>query len=1093
MEIVKRRKLAHHAEQDEPAKTSLVLDNHKKTFRVTDIPALYDRTTLQQGLVKSFHIGETSDLIVHSLASDQCGDASPQRRVATVTFRTLPEQLSSTEPERGVSISSPDEWSVRLEDELPLPAKNVVLHFDTHFTGFTPLSPVEQDDKHIIDCIVIHGWGGHAFGSFKERRGPFMWLRDEITSLFPQLRIWLYGYNSKLMDSTRIESVDDWSARFSQLLVGLRVRSKAEKHDRLLIFIVHSLGGWIFKETMVALRHSSDPKANNVVKCTYGALFFGVPSQGMDMEALATIIGQNPQRATAALLDEQIFHRFRDKQNHSFCKAFDHQDSRIITFFETLESRTARWDSERGQMSLDGPLRLLVRPESAKSGRGQERYEDHIGIGGDHSSIVKFRQNDRGDYQLVKDKLGELVKTAEELIRLPFDSQTVLQSLSDEEYKCLQTLYHSDYNEHKSRNPVPTPGTCEWVLGHRHYLQWKDRKSSNLLWISADPGCGKSVLARFLIDRLGGSDAEHRNNLCFFFFKDDNDQQNSAILALRAILYQLFEAQKELIKYAIPHFKRKGAKFVEEIHTLWEILIGSTSDQIARETICIIDALDECNEQNRAAFMDIVASFSQKYAGNDTNRPHLKVLLTSRGYQDIELNLVRSDHPLTIRLRAEDEDNSRANDVKLFVETRIQEICLQKRIPDETARLLTNKVLDNSDQTFLWASLILTEIEQSIRKSKNPLLNLIHRIPTSLDAVYEGILDKTNDRESTKRLLHIVVGAVRPLSITEMNVALFIKADDRKYSNLDLEPVEAIESTIRNLCGLFVKVVDSRIYLIHQTARTFLIKTDQSISGKSNLWRHSLDSMQTECILAEICINYLTFKEFESPSYFDLSEYEGSSEKCYFLEYAIANWASHFRTIQSEASDRLVKSVESIYDAKSARFDMWLRKYPFSLYNQPLFTELIAASFFGHELIVRLLSEKGADVEAKTNDGSTALYWAARNGHETVVKLLLEKGADVEAKGEYGWTALHWAARNGHEAIIKLLLEKGADIEAKGEYGSTALHWAARNGRETVVKLLLEKGADVEAKTNDGSTALHCAANNGHEAVVKLLEPFLPS
>jgi ankyrin repeat protein len=60
------------------------------------------------------------------------------------------------------------------------------------------------------------------------------------------------------------------------------------------------------------------------------------------------------------------------------------------------------------------------------------------------------------------------------------------------------------------------------------------------------------------------------------------------------------------------------------------------------------------------------------------------------------------------------------------------------------------------------------------------------------------------------------------------------------------------------------------------------------------------------------------------------------------------------------------------------------------------------------------------------------LSWAAESGHKAVVKLLLEKGADMESKdAEYGQTPLSWAAESGHEAVIKLLLGEGADIESK--------------------------------------------------------------
>jgi ankyrin repeat protein len=142
-----------------------------------------------------------------------------------------------------------------------------------------------------------------------------------------------------------------------------------------------------------------------------------------------------------------------------------------------------------------------------------------------------------------------------------------------------------------------------------------------------------------------------------------------------------------------------------------------------------------------------------------------------------------------------------------------------------------------------------------------------------------------------------------------------------------------------------------------------------------------------------------------------------------------------------------------------------------------------------HEAVVKLLLEKGAELETKDKDNSrTPLSWAAENGHEAVVKLLLEKGAELETKDTYGWTLLSWAARNGHEAVVKLLLEKGAELETKDrKYGRTPLSYAARNGHEAVVLLLLEKGAKLETKDTYGWTPLSWAAEIGHEAMVKLL------
>jgi ankyrin repeat protein len=84
---------------------------------------------------------------------------------------------------------------------------------------------------------------------------------------------------------------------------------------------------------------------------------------------------------------------------------------------------------------------------------------------------------------------------------------------------------------------------------------------------------------------------------------------------------------------------------------------------------------------------------------------------------------------------------------------------------------------------------------------------------------------------------------------------------------------------------------------------------------------------------------------------------------------------------------------------------------------------------------------------------------AAGNGHEAVVKLLVEKGADLESKDRFGRIPLSLAAMNGHEAVVKLLVEKGADLEYKDHNGQTSLSFATKYGHKAVVKLLLEKGA----------------------------------
>jgi ankyrin repeat protein len=73
-----------------------------------------------------------------------------------------------------------------------------------------------------------------------------------------------------------------------------------------------------------------------------------------------------------------------------------------------------------------------------------------------------------------------------------------------------------------------------------------------------------------------------------------------------------------------------------------------------------------------------------------------------------------------------------------------------------------------------------------------------------------------------------------------------------------------------------------------------------------------------------------------------------------------------------------------------------------------------------------LLLGKGTDVNAKTDEGVTALMAASMNGHAEVVELLLAKGADVNSKANNGDTALMSASKKGYKEVKELLIRAGA-------------------------------------------------------------------
>jgi len=79
---------------------------------------------------------------------------------------------------------------------------------------------------------------------------------------------------------------------------------------------------------------------------------------------------------------------------------------------------------------------------------------------------------------------------------------------------------------------------------------------------------------------------------------------------------------------------------------------------------------------------------------------------------------------------------------------------------------------------------------------------------------------------------------------------------------------------------------------------------------------------------------------------------------------------------------------------------------------------------------------------------------ASHMGDVDVVKVLLEKGADVNIVGDKGVTPLMLASQLGYEGIVEMLLKAGADVNIVSEGGVTALMAALQEGYEDVVEML---------------------------------------
>ena len=163
------------------------------------------------------------------------------------------------------------------------------------------------------------------------------------------------------------------------------------------------------------------------------------------------------------------------------------------------------------------------------------------------------------------------------------------------------------------------------------------------------------------------------------------------------------------------------------------------------------------------------------------------------------------------------------------------------------------------------------------------------------------------------------------------------------------------------------------------------------------------------------------------------------------------------------------------------------------LSGDPMIDVFEAASLGDVERLVERLDADPSSATAYSADGFTALHFPAFFGGTACVRVLLERGADVDAYGR-GWmtgTPLNSAAAGRHADVARLLLEGGAAANARQGSGWTPLHSAAHNGDEEMVVLLLAHGADPAATNDDGATVLSMAEESGDVKVIAHIRDVL--
>lgn len=387
--------------------------------------------------------------------------------------------------------------------------------------------------------------------------------------------------------------------------------------------------------------------------------------------------------------------------------------------------------------------------------------------------------------------------------------QRLLKEL-DKLDRCIHDVRLTDPRDDKKRIVDTKGGLLEgsyrWVLDHSSFKQWRSDPRSRLLWIKGDPGKGKTMLLCGATEELGKSSYE---NLSFFFCQGTSSNLNNATAILRGLLYLLVSQQPSLASHLRQKYDQAGRSLFEDTNA-WiavsEMFTSVVLDPDLRMTYLVVDALDECIA-DLPRLLDLIICTS-----SSSNR--IKWLLSSRNELHIEQRLKSIDVQARLSLELKQNAEQVARAVEVYIDEKLSHV---DSLEDPTLRSQVREVLRRkANGTFLWVALVVQELEKP--ESWDPL-RVVEEVPVGLHQLYDRMVDHIHqlgkkNSEMCRLLLSIVSVAYRPLHLAELGSLCTLPG-----------PVSTLIKNTRTLvamCGSFLTIRDSQVYLIHQSAKDYL-------------------------------------------------------------------------------------------------------------------------------------------------------------------------------------------------------------------------------------------------------------------------------
>lgn len=645
----------------------------------------------------------------------------------------------------------------------------------------------------------------------RDRNLDYLWPKQWLPHDLPSARIVTFGYNANFSSRKQQDSlsIGDFA---NDLLFQMKYGESGGRRlgEVPIIVIGHSMGGLIFKKAFIQGHANNDFR--NIMAQIKAVLFIATPHRGTDLAdtlnkvLTSSVFGHAPKYYVSELARTS-------PTIDDINEAFRHRVAqlKVFSFYETLNTQV-------------GPLSVQILEKNVSwMGYPDETVQPLLA---DHHTACKYTDREDPNYKSV---LGALRSVIDCLDVASFEEPNDDMETELEYLKALLGVSDVPEEDLAAGQAARKPGTCSGFLDHDQVKNWVNSDSSQILWVHAPPGSGKSVLSSFMVDHL-----LDQCNFCvaYFFFKHNHRQKRSAANMLRSLAFQM-AASIPAFRHALVEMAKSGVKLGNaHFRSVWKRVYDQKLAKLKILDDCqifwVVDGIDESESS-----MDVIEALSSIH-GLDNS---IRILAFSRPLPAINQAFQQARNQLPV---FEFELTADHDDIRIVVSREMEYVPSSQELRTRTVDEITSRARGN----FLWASLVLQRVAKCHRQEQ--VRRLLDSTPDGMVDLYDRMLDLVEnpemeeDRSLAKIIMSWAMYAKSPLTVAQLSEA---------YPS-EFKEVLDLRNTITQLCGQFVVVSrNTQLTLVHYSAREYLQNTSR--------FPFSLDIGEVNEMLLMQCLEFL--------------------------------------------------------------------------------------------------------------------------------------------------------------------------------------------------------------------------------------------